>query len=51
VADIDELKQRVTALEAERNAAQATINWRFTADDARVKLARLYPKLEAAKIP
>ncbi len=48
VADIDDLKRRVTALEAKRNAAQSTINWRFTAADARVKLARLYPKLEAA---
>ncbi len=50
VPDIDELKRRVTALETERNAAQATIHWRFTADDARVKLARLYPKLEATNV-
>jgi hypothetical protein len=50
VADIDELKRRVTALETERNAARVTINWRFTADDARVKLARLYPKLETTKV-
>jgi DDE superfamily endonuclease len=48
VADIDELKRRVAALEAERNAAKAIINWRFTTNDARVKLARLYPKLETA---
>ena len=46
VASVDELTQRVAALEAERNTAPATINWRFTADDARIKLARLYPKLE-----
>ena len=45
VADIDELKRRVAALEAERNAAHATIDWRFTTTDARTKLARLYPKL------
>ena len=50
VADIDQLKRRVAALEAERNAACATINWRFTAEDARTKLARLYPKLEAPNI-
>ena len=50
VASIDDLQQRVAALEAERNAAHATINWRFTADDARIKLARLYPKREAANI-
>ncbi len=35
---IDELKRRVAALEAERNAARSTINWRFTATDARTKL-------------
>jgi hypothetical protein len=40
------LGQRIAALEIERNAAQATINWRFTASDARLKLARLYPKLD-----
>ena len=40
------LRQRVAALEAERNAAHATLNWRFTTTDARTKLARLYPKLE-----
>lgn len=40
--------KRLAALEAERNAAHATINWRFTADDVRLKLARLYPKLDAA---
>ena len=40
------LTQRVGALEAERNAAHATIDWRFTTGDARVRLERLYPKLE-----
>jgi DDE superfamily endonuclease len=50
VASIHALIQRVAALESERNAAHATINWRFTADDARLKLARFYPKLEAANI-
>jgi DDE superfamily endonuclease len=40
------LRQRIAALEAERNAAHATIKWRFTTGDARVRLARLYPKLE-----
>ena len=27
----------------ERNAAQATIQWRFNTQDARTKLHRLYP--------
>jgi hypothetical protein len=46
VPSLDVLRQRVAALEAERNTAQATINWRFTTGDARVRLARLYPTLE-----
>ena len=50
VASRDALTQRVAALEAERNAAHATINWRFSAEDARLKLARLYPKLEPTNI-
>jgi len=37
------LCREIQALERERNAAQATINWRFTAQDARRKLHRLYP--------
>lgn len=37
------LCREVQALERERNAAQAAINWRFTAQDARRKLHRLYP--------
>jgi hypothetical protein len=50
VASLDELKRRVAALEAERNAAHATFDWRFTTTDARTKLARLYPKLADADI-
>jgi hypothetical protein len=45
------LRQRIAALEAERNAAHATINWRFTTGDARVRLARLYPQLDAGEQP
>ncbi len=37
------LCREIQALERERNATQATINWRFTAQDARRKLHRLYP--------
>lgn len=45
LASVAALKQRVAALETERNAAHATIHWRFTTTDARSKLARLYPSL------
>jgi DDE superfamily endonuclease len=51
VASLDELTRRIAALEAERNEAQATINWLFTTTDARTKLARLYPKLQEASLP
>ena len=37
------LQLAINADEAERNAARATINWRFTTQDARSKLHRLYP--------
>lgn len=37
------LKHEVAAWEAPRNAAASTVNWRFTTDDARIKLTRLYP--------
>ncbi len=37
------LCREIQALERERNAAHASINWRFTAQDARRKLHRLYP--------
>lgn len=37
------LKQRVLALETERNERRATIEWQFTNRQARVKLKKLYP--------
>ena len=37
------LQRAINAYEAERNAAGATINWRFNTHDARSKLHRLYP--------
>ena len=46
VSSVEVLRQRIAALEAERNTARATIHWRFTTGDARVRLASLYPKLE-----
>jgi hypothetical protein len=35
----------VAAWEYGRNVADAGVTWRFTTTDARMKLARLYPKL------
>ena len=45
--DEDSLERAVSACVSERNAAAATINWRFTAKDARTKLRRLYPDTSA----
>ena len=41
--DEDSLERGASACVSERNAIGATINWRFTAQDARRKLHRLYP--------
>ncbi len=37
------LRHEIDAWQAERNAARATVHWRFTVTDARTKLHRLYP--------
>ena len=43
IPDVESLKREVAALEAERNAHESTVHWRFTTADARIKLRRLYP--------
>lgn len=43
IPDEETLQRPVTALENERNAKRTTANWRFTSQDARVKLHYLYP--------
>ena len=43
IPDEESLCREVRALELERNDAQARINWRFSIQDARTKLHRLYP--------
>lgn len=37
--------QQVAAWTARRNRAEVTINWRFTAEDASIKLKHLYPSI------
>ena len=44
IPDRESLAEEAGAWEAERNAAECSIDWRFTAADARIKLKRLYPK-------
>ena len=40
-----EMRSEIAAWQSERNQRGAPVNWRFTTKDARIKLARLYPKL------
>lgn len=39
------LTQEVATWESERNAQSRTVEWRFTPDDARIKLKKLYPTI------
>ena len=41
--DREALQHEIATWEAARNAARATVQWRFTITDARTKLHRLYP--------
>jgi DDE superfamily endonuclease len=43
IPDQAALRQQVAAWEARRNSAQATMEWRFTTAEARIKLIHLYP--------
>ena len=45
IPDLETMKQETASWEKERNQQQATVNWRFSNQDARVKLKRLYPQL------
>ncbi|MEE3501701.1 transposase [Acidiphilium acidophilum] len=45
IADKQTLINEVAAWEISRNQKNAKADWQFTADDARVKLKRLYPVL------
>jgi hypothetical protein len=43
--DMETVAQEVKAWTETRNQAGATVNWRFTTDDARIKLKQLYPTI------
>ena len=47
IADQETLKQEIQAWQTRRNEQRASISWRFTTDDARIKLKRLYPSIIA----
>lgn len=43
IAHIEHVQREVKAWEEARNNRVVCVKWQFTTDDARVKLARLYP--------
>ncbi|CAA9447145.1 MAG: Mobile element protein [uncultured Rubrobacteraceae bacterium] len=46
LADQETLRREAKAWEAERNRLGASVEWRFTTEDARTKLRTLYPATE-----
>jgi len=43
IAEQAELQRQVEAWQPQRNEKAVTIDWRFTTEDARMKLKHLYP--------
>jgi hypothetical protein len=46
IPTMQQMKKEVTAWSKSRNQSASKINWRFSTENARVKLHRLYPHLE-----
>lgn len=44
--DVETLRQEVAAWEQTRNTQGSGVDWRFTTEDARIKLKRLYPSTQ-----
>jgi len=47
IPDKATLINETAAWEATRNESEATVNWQFTTDDARIKLRKLYPSFDS----
>jgi Homeodomain-like domain len=45
IPDIESMRRQTSAGQSRRNNRGAPLNWRFTTEDARLKLLRLYPIL------
>ncbi len=46
IDNFEDIRKEATTWQEYRNNKNATVNWQFTADDARTKLLHLYPSLE-----
>jgi hypothetical protein len=49
IEDRPVLTNEIAAWETDRNGAECKVHWQFTTADARTKLRRLYPVIEAVK--
>jgi hypothetical protein len=49
IATIDQVAAKTASWGSQRNASQIGIDWRFTNQDARIKLKRLYPVVNVQK--
>ena len=47
IDDIEAVKAESAAWQESRNNKGAKVNWQFRTEDARIKLKRLYPSLDA----
>jgi hypothetical protein len=45
--DMETLEREVEAWQTERTRAGASVDWRFTTEDARIKLRSLYSSIES----
>jgi hypothetical protein len=46
IPNLETLRQETQAWETRRNTAQKGVDWQFTTPDARIKLQRLYPRIQ-----
>ncbi len=46
LSSFEQAEHEVRAWQASRNLSRITVNWRFTTEDARIKLKKLYPSTE-----
>jgi hypothetical protein len=46
IPDVETLRKETKAWEKRRNGLQKGVDWRFTTSDARIRLKRLYPKIQ-----
>ena len=46
ISDIETVRTEVSAWQSHRNNREAKVNWQFTTENARIKLARLYPTID-----